>query len=73
MRRLSAEELLFLHHEIVETGGSHGLRDFGLIEAALQRPFSGFGDYEAFPDFFETVAAPMTSIIQTHPFVDANK
>ena len=74
MTPLTVEELLFLHHRIVvETGGSQGVRDLGLVEAALLRPFAGFGDHEAFPTLFEKVAVVMASIIQTHPFVDGNK
>lgn len=74
MTPLSSEELLYLHHRIIEeSGGSHGVRDPGLIEAALARPFAGFGAYEAFPTLCEKVAALLDALIRNHPFVDGNK
>jgi death-on-curing protein len=74
VRALTAEDLLYLHHRlVVETGGSHGVRDAGLVESALQAPYSGFGDQEFYPSLHEKAAALMRSIIQNHPFVDGNK
>lgn len=74
MKILTAQEILYLHHRIVEeTGGSHGVRDLGLLEAALQRPFAGFGDYQLFSTIPEKVAAFLDALIRNHPFVDANK
>jgi death-on-curing family protein len=45
----------------------------GLLEAAIGRMQSGFGDYEAFPTLIEKAAVLMHSIITTHPFSDGNK
>jgi death-on-curing protein len=74
VKALTAQEILYLHHRIVEeTGGSHGVRDLGLLEAALQRPFAGFGDHQLFSTIPEKVAAFLDALIRNHPFVDANK
>jgi death-on-curing protein len=74
VRLLTAEELLYLHHRLIEeTGGSHGVRDIGLMESALQAPMSGFGDQEFYPTLHEKAAVLMRSIVQNHPFVDGNK
>jgi death-on-curing protein len=41
---LTKSQALFLHQDLVEDfGGSHGLRDEGLLESALEMPQSGFG------------------------------
>jgi death-on-curing protein len=74
LRLLAAEELLYLHHRLIEeTGGSHGVREIGLMESALQAPMSGFGDQEFYPSLHAKAAVLMRSIIQNHPFVDGNK
>lgn len=58
---------------IEETGGSHGLRDLGLLESAAARPRAGFGGEDAYPDLFGKAAALAQSLAQNHPFVDGNK
>lgn len=74
MKLLTEEEILYLHHRLIEeTGGSHGVRDVGLLQSATQSPFSGFGDQEFYPSLFEKAAVLMRSIVQNHPFVDGNK
>jgi death-on-curing protein len=49
-------------------GGSPGVRDQGLLEAALYRPQTG---YHA--DLIEEAAALWESLGQNHSFVDGNK
>lgn len=74
MRLLTEEEVLYLHHRLIEeTGGSHGVRDLNLLLSAIQTPISGFGDEEFYPSLFEKAAVLMRSIVQNHPFVDGNK
>ena len=70
----SLSEILDFHIEQIELyGGSHGVRDMGLLESALAMPMSGVGEsyFHAFP--FEMAAAYMFHIIQNHPFIDGNK
>lgn len=44
---IALEEALAIHAELIEaTGGSHGVRDQGGLEAALARPFATFGGQE---------------------------
>ena len=39
MNYLTPDQILFLHARLIEeTGGSHGLRDLGLLEPAAARP-----------------------------------
>lgn len=71
---ITLEEALAIHEEVVAaTGGSHGLRDRGGLEAALARPFASFGGEDLYPDTVTKAAAMLESIIKNHPFVDGNK
>jgi death-on-curing family protein len=58
---------------ITETGGSHGVRDLGLLQSAIARPQASFEDADLYPDLFTQAAALLDSLIRNHPFVDGNK
>jgi death-on-curing protein len=74
MKYLSAEQVLFIHARLIsETGGSHGVRELGLLESAVARPQATFEDKELYDDLFVKAAALMDSLINNHPFVDGNK
>jgi death-on-curing protein len=53
---------------IEEFGGSHGIRDHGLLESAVMRPQTGY-----YNDLFDEAAALMESLGNNHPFIDGNK
>ena len=53
---------------IAEFGGLHGLRDRGLLEAAVYRPQNGYYD-----DLIHEAAALMESLANNHAFLDGNK
>ena len=66
---LTIIEVLAIHHDQIERyGGAHGVRDFGLLEAALYRPQTGY-----YKDVIEEAAALWESLSMNHPFVDGNK
>ena len=66
---LTPAEVLAIHADQIERyGGSHGVRDLGLLEAALYRPQTGY-----YADLFEEAAALWESLAQNHPFIDGNK
>ena len=74
MKYLAVQEVLVLHALVIdETGGRHGLKDLGLLEAAVQRPKAGFGGKELYPGIFAKTAALFESLVKNHPFVDGNK
>jgi len=74
MNYLTPEQVLFIHSRLVtETGGSHGVRDLGLLESAVARPRATFDGKELYPDLFTKAAALMDSLINNHPFVDGNE
>ena len=66
---LTVAEVLAMHAELVSRfGGTHGIRDRGLLEAALYRPQTGY-----YADLVEETAALWESLSQNHPFLDGNK
>jgi death-on-curing protein len=68
------DEVLAIHElQISEFGGSPGLRDQGLLEAALGRPLQTFDRSELYPSLEEKAAALLESIVVNHPFFDGNK
>jgi death-on-curing protein len=67
-------DILALHQKSIEDfGGSHGIRDTGLLEAAIARPFQTFGGNDLYPSVIEKAAALAESLIKNHPFIDGNK
>ena len=71
---LTTTQILIIHARLIEeTGGSHGLRDLGSLEAAVARPRATFDGEELYPDLFHKVAALLESLINNHPFIDGNK
>ena len=71
---ITLEEALAIHTQVVDaTGGSHGVRDKGGLEAALARPRATFAGEDLYPDPIAKAAALLESIIKNHPFVDGNK
>lgn len=68
------EDILKLHnYSIQKYGGSKGLRDSGLLESAIARPFQTFDGEDLYPSVFEKAAALGESLIINHPFIDGNK
>jgi len=68
------EDILLLHKLSIDSfGGSHGIRDSGLLESAIARPFQSFDGRDLYRSVFEKAAALAESLIINHPFVDGNK
>lgn len=68
------DDILFLHElSIKNYGGAYGMRDEGLLESAIARPFQTFGGEDLYPTIFDKAAALGESLIINHPFVDGNK
>ena len=66
---LTFAEVVAIHDDQIERyGGSAGVRDPGLLEAALFRPQTGY-----YADLIEEAAALWESLAQNHPFIDGNK
>ncbi len=62
-------EVMEMHRLLIdEFGGMHGLRDSGLLEAAVYRPQNSYYD-----DLIHEAAALMESLANNHAFLDGNK
>ena len=71
---ITIKNILRLHElSIITYGGSQGIRDQGLMESAIARPYQTFGGEDLYPTVFEKAAALTESIIINHPFIDGNK
>ena len=74
MRRLSKEQILMLHSELIrETGGRDGVRDYNLLESALETPFQSFGGNELYPTIQAKAARLGYGLIKNHCMIDGNK
>jgi len=60
-------------NQIDTYGGSHGIRDIGLLESAIAQPEASFGGQYLHADIFEMAAAYLYHLVMNHPFVDGNK
>src|SRR6266852_1931607 len=66
---LTVAEAIEVHRQLIqEFGGIYGIRDRGLLEAAIFRPQSGYYD-----DLVHEAAALMESLVNNHAFIDGNK
>ena len=74
MIKFSQEKVLSLHSFMVaQTGGSDGVRDFGLLDSALETAYATFGGVELFPSMEEKAARIGAGLVSNHAFVDGNK
>ncbi len=74
MRYLNTDEVILIHERILDRfGGAGGLRDWGLLDSALNRLRATFDEKDLYPDIFTKAAALGHSLILNHPFVDGNK
>ena len=74
MIRLSKEQVIILHKQLIETtGGSDGIRDIGMLDSALANPFQSFGNKELYPSVQAKAAQLCFGIVKNHPMIDGNK
>ena len=71
---LTLDDIIESHLNQIDTyGGSHGIRDIGLLESAIAQPEASFGGQYLHADIFEMAAAYLYHLVMNHPFVDGNK
>lgn len=71
---ITLDVVIAIHDDMIERyGGSHGIRDLGLIQSALARPQASFGGEDLYPTVLDKAAALFHSLIFNHAFMDGNK
>ena len=77
MKDISMAEILVMHYHTVtaiqKNHATPGLREPGVLDAALRQPFQEIFGEEQYPDPFSKAAVMSFGIINGHPFVDGNK
>lgn len=74
MIRLSKEQVLMLHAQLIEAaGGSPGMRDEALLDSALSAPFQSFDGEDLYPTLCAKAARLCFGLVKNHPMVDGNK
>jgi death-on-curing protein len=74
MRKLSKEQILLLHSQLIEEfGGSDGVRDYNLLDSALETPFQSFAGEDLYPTIQAKAARLGLGLIKNHPMLDGNK
>ena len=74
MKKLSKEQILMLHAQLIQqTGGSDGVRDYNLLDSALETPFQSFGGEELYPTIQAKAARLGYGLIKNHCMIDGNK
>ncbi len=74
MKRLSREQVLILHKKLIDRyGGSHGIRDEGMLDSALNAPFQSFGETDFYPTTQEKAVRLAYGLVMNHTFQDGNK
>jgi death on curing protein len=74
VKYLTPQDILVIHARVIDkTGGSHGVRDTGLLVSLTERPKSSFGGKEVYSDLFQKAAVCLESLIRYHVFIDGNK
>lgn len=71
---LSVEEVIQIHDDLVSAyGGSHGIRDMGLLMSAIEMPKAMmFGEF-LHESIYDKAAAYLFHIVCNHAFLDGNK
>ena len=71
---IDIQDVIRIHEILIDNfGGSKGIRDRGLLESAISRPFQTFDKVDLYSNPVEKAAALIESVLINHPFVDGNK
>ncbi len=70
---LTKSQILLLHSQLIqETGGSDGIRDETLLDAAINAPFQSFDEEDVFPTIQQKAARLGCGLVKNHAFIDGN-
>ena len=73
MIRLTASQVIKLHEQLIQqTGGSHGIRDMGLLESAVEAPFQRSANTNCIRLYSKGGQTGLW-LIKNHAMIDGNK
>ena len=71
---LEIDEVLAINFQMIKLfGGKYEVRDFLLLDSALNRPKASFGGVDLYKNIFDKATAMLHSLIMNHVFADGNK
>ncbi len=71
---LTLTEVMAIHQNQIDCyGGALGVRDQGLLEAALAQPESTLSGKFLYTDIYSMAGAYLYHLAMNHPFIDGNK
>jgi len=71
---IDIQDVIRIHEILIDNfGGSKGIRDRGLLESAISRPFQTFDKVDLYSNPVEKASSLIESVLINHPFVDGNK
>lgn len=74
MIRFDNEKVLLLQQIVIESsGGTAGVRDFGLLDSAVNGAYQTFDGIDLYPSKEEKAAWLGFALVSNHAFVDGNK
>jgi death-on-curing protein len=74
MHYFDLDDIELIHMQIIDaSGGSHGTRDRGRLEAVVATQYQEVFGTELYETIFDKAAALCRGIIADHAFVDGNK
>lgn len=74
MKYITAEELVAINQTVIRlSGGSHGLREPGMLESIALKPQTEFSGQELYPDIFLKAAVIYEALVNYRVFIDGNK
>ena len=74
MKILTVQIVLTLHKQLIDVfGGLGGVRDYNLLESAVNAPLQTYNGIELYPTLIDKAARLCFGLVKNHPFIDGNK
>ena len=71
---LTKKQIIDMHKLLIRhTGGLDGIRDYNLLESAVNNPFQTFMGEELYPTIEKNAAVLCYGLVNNHAFHDGNK
>jgi death on curing protein len=70
----NSEMVIEIHQRMIEmTGGIHGIKDYGLLDSAVQTIYQTFNGKDLYPTLIHKACRLCYGLNRNHAFVDGNK